>query len=167
MIDAQCIFFSSCRLLFRARLPLSQPYGGRGVALFENVQRDLDAVQQQIMKTEGKIAALDFVENAGGLSQKQERQLREEKRQLREEKRQLREEKLVLLQAKAAGTGARARGHVVCVCVSSLLSKLLSSVFQSTPCSFFSPSVTVFSQQQQQQQQQQQNGEVMFNNTDI
>jgi hypothetical protein len=167
MIDARCIFFSSCRLLFRARLPLSQPYGERGVALFGNVQRDLDAVQQQITNTEGKIAALDIAINVVGLTQNHEGQLREEKRQLREEKRQLREEKLVLLQAKAAGTGARARGHVVCVCVSSLLSKLLSSVFQSTPCSFFSPSVTVFSQQQQQQQQQQQNGEVMFNNTDI
>lgn len=102
MLDARCLnvflYFYAYRFLWPAR----------------QVEADLDAVQQQLSKTEEQIAALEILEDKDEESFNKEQQLREEKRQLREGKFQLREKELLLLKAKAADTGTPARGYAAC-----------------------------------------------------
>ena len=121
---------NSCRLICPASLPLSQLYGEEEKQL-PQVEGKLDVVQHRpLSKTKGQEFALDIVKDRSGRSVKLE---------------QLPDEKPSCFEATALDTGKPARGHVMCVCVSSLrlysVQIVLASVFECTPWFLSSPSL--------------------------
>jgi len=126
---------SSCRLFFPARLPLSQLSGGAEVTPFEEVEQEIKAMKRALLENRDELADLKILMD--GITDKQKwQELHKEKLLLLKVQEQLREEELLFLK-KMPYSSTPVRGHIVCACI---------SIFQSTPCSFFSLSLAVSSQ---------------------